>query len=497
MTKEERIPIKYLTAYLETRFFGMLLTMVRSEEKKMEATAGIAVDKDKKIILFCDPEKMEERPLPQRCFVLAHEASHIFTATHERRGDRDPKLWNYATDAIINELIIRDFRENMEPLKDPKTGEIEIITLENLKKKKLIPGTVQLGDVTADDIYNYLDEKMERMEVCGGSCASCPHNPVKDKKKDQGQGGQKGQQGQEGDQEGQGGEGDQEGEGEGEQEGQGKGKKKGKHQCGGGSGDEQGDGDQGNQKGQGGGGDEGKEEEHPGPGKGKMCRKMLEKWFKNIDENGLDGADGMDERLRQEIEVLQRAAQSDNYGSSAGNFMRDLGKIMKPHFPFKTILKKIFDHSKTDFSRPHRRLNLKKIFFPRKFNVKYKVYAAVDVSGSCYEFTEQFLGYIAALPEFEECYFFDVGITETWKKGQKLPSKAQGYGGTDLNPCMEKFKELEAKHRGIQMNFVVLTDGYIPELTTGPTKSNVIVFTTADEVHYKGSYKPFRNIKLK
>lgn len=466
MTKEERIPIKYLTAYLPTRFFGMLLTMIRTEERNMETIAGIALDKNRKITMYCNPTEMEKLPLFQRCFVLAHEASHIFAATDERRGDRDPILWNYATDAIINELIIRDFSGVLEPIKNSKTGEIEVVTLDNLKKRKLIPDDVVVGEVTADDIYNYLDEKMERTEVCGGSCASCPFNPIKGK--GQGQGGQS----QKGGQEEQGG-----GTGQGKQREQEEQSQKGEQ-----TGQEK--------------SDEGKGE-HPGPRKGKICRKMLEKWFKNIDKEGLDAAGGIDEKLRQEIEVLRRAAASDNYGSAAGNFMRDLEKITKPRFPFKTILKKIFDHSKTDFSRPHRRLNLKKIFFPRKYNERYKIYAAIDVSGSCYEYTEQFLGYIAALPEFEECYFFDVEITETWKKGQKIPSKATGYGGTDMNSVTRKFKEHEEKHKGVKLNFICLTDGIVPEITVGPVKSNVIIFTTENEVHYKNSYKPWRNIKLK
>jgi predicted metal-dependent peptidase len=44
------------------------------------------------------------------CFVLAHEALHVITGTHGRRGNRDPFLWNIATDLEVNWVLIDDMK---------------------------------------------------------------------------------------------------------------------------------------------------------------------------------------------------------------------------------------------------------------------------------------------------------------------------------------------------------------------------------------------------
>jgi predicted metal-dependent peptidase len=44
----------------------------------------------------------------QLCFVLAHEVAHLAFNHFARRGERDPMLWNMATDYTINFMIVRD-----------------------------------------------------------------------------------------------------------------------------------------------------------------------------------------------------------------------------------------------------------------------------------------------------------------------------------------------------------------------------------------------------
>ena len=41
-------------------------------------------------------------------FLIAHEVFHILILTRSRREDRDPTLWNTASDFAINELLIND-----------------------------------------------------------------------------------------------------------------------------------------------------------------------------------------------------------------------------------------------------------------------------------------------------------------------------------------------------------------------------------------------------
>lgn len=221
-----------------------------------------------------------------------------------------------------------------------------------------------------------------------------------------------------------------------------------------------------------------------------------------LDNGRIDGhdplfnADEMDDEVKKNIEEIMRAAKNNGYGTEAGNMVQDLMKVVKKYFPFDQILDKIFDKKRSDFSRPHRRMQLDPFVLPRKRGEKIKVWAAVDVSGSCYDYIEDFVGYLLALPETEEIYFFDTDITLTLKKGQQVPKIIPGWGGTDLNPAMEKFAQIEKTAQGIKPNFVVLTDGEIPELTVGPVKSRTVIMTTSDEVHYSKAINPYININI-
>ena len=206
--------------------------------------------------------------------------------------------------------------------------------------------------------------------------------------------------------------------------------------------------------------------------------------------------ENMDQELADAIDNMVRAAKQDAYGKETGNFVRQLEKACKKHYPFERILDKIIYKTKMNFDRPHRRIVLPPFFFPRRHEEKMKVYAAVDVSGSCFDYTEDFLGYILALPEFEAVYFFDDGIKSIVKKGEECPKQMQGYGGTDLNPVLEEFAKIEKSAKGYKVNFVVLTDGFIPPIHVGPVFSNTIIMTTNDEVHWAGHNRGFRNIKI-
>lgn len=43
-------------------------------------------------------------------FVAAHEAMHLVFNHIERRGDRDPNIWNIAVDIVVNEMLIRSIK---------------------------------------------------------------------------------------------------------------------------------------------------------------------------------------------------------------------------------------------------------------------------------------------------------------------------------------------------------------------------------------------------
>lgn len=53
-----------------------------------------------------NPEFIDKLKVPELCFVLLHEALHIFNRHFSRCGFRNPKMWNVATDAAINTYLM-------------------------------------------------------------------------------------------------------------------------------------------------------------------------------------------------------------------------------------------------------------------------------------------------------------------------------------------------------------------------------------------------------
>ncbi|HRQ45176.1 MAG TPA: hypothetical protein PLB12_12585, partial [Candidatus Goldiibacteriota bacterium] len=118
------------------------------------------------------------------------------------------------------------------------------------------------------------------------------------------------------------------------------------------------------------------------------------------------------------------------------------------------------------------------------------VYAAVDVSASTKDLTEDFIGYIMALPQFEEVVFFDTEIQYVLKKGQSMPSVMNGYGGTDINCVIKRWQKIEDNNKSKKLNFVALTDGYVEEIEE-MTKEQILVLTTGIDI--EGA----RNIRIR
>ncbi|MEI7543027.1 MAG: hypothetical protein WCJ94_07235 [bacterium] len=206
------------------------------------------------------------------------------------------------------------------------------------------------------------------------------------------------------------------------------------------------------------------------------------------------GGEFTDESIEPRLAEKIRAALTDYKDSSGpgyneGDFLKNLQRIIGIYFPFEQVLRKIFERRDYDFSRRNRRLKSPDSFFPRKKNPAYKVYAAVDVSGSTLTFTEKFLSYITALPEFEEVVFFDTAILHIVKKGDKLPQTIKAYGGTDLNPVITRWLDIERKNRHTKLNFVCLTDGYIAPLVK-MTKAEILILTCGIEI------EKCKNIKI-
>jgi len=436
---KNKLPLEHFAKSDSLRFFLDLFLCMKLRDSKEVPIAGVMLNNERGVDMLLNMEEFEKYPIRQQNYVLAHEGAHILLE-HLLRNKRieSPEGWNIATDGVLNHILDKHYSSTMEELKDSK-GQGMAVTLERLQAQKLIDPAKcnrdSLDEMTAEDAYDQLMKNAKKIKVSNGPGSGCPSCG-----KDMGQ-----------------------------KPSDGSGDKNAKNgncpHC----------------------GYDGKE------GIKEMDKKRFDKHDPNVTN------DNMNRDMREKLGDIMRGAKNNQYGKEAGDFARALEKAIKKYFPFDRILDKIIFRDKNDFSRPHRRMKLNPYYFPRKHSEKVKVYAAVDVSGSCMDYTEDFLGYIMALPQFEAVYFFDTGITQVLTKNDEKPehmSSVKGGGGTDLNPVMDLFRKIERESFGAKLNFVVLTDGYIPALTTGPSRSRTVILTTGDEVHWSGAQRPYHNIKI-
>ena len=234
-------------------------------------------------------------------FVLIHEMMHICMLHSVRKGSRDPKLWNIATDLYINTVICHDFeitfgdRERTMPnggvIKCPPFG----VFLETIDE------CLDLSKDTPEVIYKILYEE---------------------NKQQQNQQNQQGQQGQQGGQSGQqqGGQSDQQ---QGGQNGQQQGGQNGQQQ--GGQSDQQ----QGGQNGQQQGNQSGQSGQQQGNQSGKDSQNGQQQGGQNGQEN--QGQQG-DQNNQNETNEVQGNGENENPAikevSVSYNGKKLIGKVM-------------------------------------------------------------------------------------------------------------------------------------------------------------------------
>ena len=83
-------------------------------------------------------------------FLIGHETLHPILLSHLRRGDKDPELWNQATDYAINALLINEGK----CCNKRSTG----LFIEGGCYK------AEFSDMTAEQIYDYLKQHPEENE---------------------------------------------------------------------------------------------------------------------------------------------------------------------------------------------------------------------------------------------------------------------------------------------------------------------------------------------
>ena len=83
-------------------FFGSVVSNVKYVETDNIPTAAT----DGKLIYY-NPEFLEKLSVEEQTFVFAHEVCHIAFNHILRSKDKNQKLWNIATDGVINQFIKR------------------------------------------------------------------------------------------------------------------------------------------------------------------------------------------------------------------------------------------------------------------------------------------------------------------------------------------------------------------------------------------------------
>ena len=96
----ETIKRKMLVKY---PFFGSVVANVKYKENKEIATAGT----DGQTIYY-NPDFLKKLKLDEQTFIFAHEVCHIAFDHIKRSEDKDPEVWNTATDGVINQFLKRD-----------------------------------------------------------------------------------------------------------------------------------------------------------------------------------------------------------------------------------------------------------------------------------------------------------------------------------------------------------------------------------------------------
>lgn len=99
-TLMDRLDLAYSKLGLREAFIAAVMTRVKREVSDKVSTAGTNGTWVRYNPAFCDPLTDEEL-----FGLVLHESCHIVMMHMWRREGRDPRIWNYANDALINAYI--------------------------------------------------------------------------------------------------------------------------------------------------------------------------------------------------------------------------------------------------------------------------------------------------------------------------------------------------------------------------------------------------------
>ena len=420
----ERVAKARAELILAHTFYGVLVSQV--EPKPSRAFPTMATDGRTH---FYNPDFIAELTQPELLGVQAHETEHDARRHHTRRGHRDPKEWNIATDYAINiDLVDCGFTLPAGALIDP-----------------------QYRGMSAEDIYRSREldrEQEQRRQQQQQSQQQGDEADEDDASEADEQDGDAGEQdGEDGGQDGQGGPQDgPDGDGQGEGQGDGEATSEAPGEAGGDKSGPQSSGD---------------------PGR---CGEVL--------DAAADAAERADEDAKWERVVRQAAMLAAKRGTAPGHVTREIARNDHPPQDWRETLRAFFDGGATTtetWSRPNRRFIGGGLYLPgREREGVNRAAMLVDTSGSMDTVALAAIGVEiqAALDEnvIDELVviYGDTRVTrvDTYQPGDEIVFDPRGGGGTVLQPLFDHVvSEVDASL------IVCFTDGYIDVTSDSPEPS--------------------------
>lgn len=458
---------------LTRRFYGVLVSNVEpvlSRDYPTMATDGRHH--------FFNPDFIAELKQTHLLGVQAHESEHDARHHHTRRGNRDPKKWNEATDYAINgDLKKEGFDLPDWVLYDPRFDGMsaeDIYRTRELDEKQSQPPTPaddesegESGDDDADEKNesggNGDDAEENTDDDAGNGDDAGEENDASDDTND---GGNAGEGDDEGDDEsGQGGAGDDTGDDEADGEGTGEG-----------TGDDAateatdaaGDGGDTNSKA------DGKNAPRPSSGDPGRMGEVL--------DAATDASELSDEDSRWERIVRSAATMAKAVGQLPGHVSRDIERANNPPQDWREVLRAWFDQGGLKietWNRPNRRFAGRGLILPgsRRDGVNRAAFL-IDTSGSMDEIalaciaTEVQAALDDGVIDEAVVIYGDTRVTrvDEFRTGDQVEFDPRGGGGTDLRPL---FKYVADELDDVSL-IVCFTDLYIGD--PGPQPDCPVLF---------------------
>ena len=162
------IIIEHVLGYFLAKFQIHIVPDEKAGDRRFRGAPGMTDGRD----IYLVPGNMETTPSPGVIqFIIVHEVCHLFLNHHDRRGYRDPILWNLAADCEIHEQFIRPHLRNTNvsclPAARKSTDDIEhymdslCISAKYLKKAN---DTIDPGD-PAEIIFDKLKKEQDKIKI--------------------------------------------------------------------------------------------------------------------------------------------------------------------------------------------------------------------------------------------------------------------------------------------------------------------------------------------